>query len=173
MLAVQEFRKLFSERLIAFGFVPRNNSAFKQQLLAIAGQLAPRFDHGVSEGKGEAIFVHIASMQPNRGSSRGVANIDRGLCHLTRSNFARAATLPSATYHRPRAPRFSTITLTTHEPKRTRREFRILRLRMRIRFFIDSCLMNYYRRLMTEALPLRAELETKLARLNPDTREGE
>jgi hypothetical protein len=52
---VQEFRELFSQRLIAFGFVPCN--------LAVARQLAPCFNHSASQGKCEAIFVHNASMQ--------------------------------------------------------------------------------------------------------------
>lgn len=63
MPVVQEFCELFSQRFIAFRFVSRDNSAFEQQLLAIARQFAPCGYHRVAESKCEAIFVHTASMQ--------------------------------------------------------------------------------------------------------------
>jgi len=44
-----------------------------------------------------------------------------------------------------------------------RREFRTRVARMKTRLFIERRLVEYYRRLMTQAEPLRAQLETKLA----------
>ena len=48
------------------------------------------------------------------------------------------------------------------EEKDFRRDFRLRVARMKMRLFIDRRLIGYYRRLMTEAEPLRAEMETKL-----------
>ena len=57
-------------------------------------------------------------------------------------------------------------------PTTTRREFRNRRFRRRVWLLIESRLVNYYRLLMSEARPLRAELETALARLHAGVRDS-
>jgi len=49
MPVVQERRKLFAQRLIAFGVMARDHRILEQSLLHILRQFAPGFDHRLTE----------------------------------------------------------------------------------------------------------------------------